>query len=408
MICEALGVVTENLDYPTFCHLPAGAVPNHAAQLGPECLQTADALLDPDELTARDRVRLLAGPARFVGQVEELPDRLQRKPELAGVPDEGQPLKVLFGIAALSAGAPLRLAHQSDLLVITDCLNLGPGAAGQGSDRKHELLRDAPVTGDNSIRGPEENPGLADGSLPLRLSPACLMPGLEALAGGGLRSSTILAKQLRPARDDAKSPLQKALWVAALAAVGLYLGATAIRDYRESVGMQAGIAAPRESAIKAEFTLTDHRGERRQDEEFEGKWLLVFFGFTNCPDVCPLGLATIADVMDSVGEAAEKVQPLFISIDPERDTPEAMAEYVSAFHPNTIRLTGSTEDVAEAAGNFRAFYQKSEDEMAPDGYAMSHTSSIYLIGPEGRFVTPYGYNQTPDEIVADLGQRLRS
>ena len=196
--------------------------------------------------------------------------------------------------------------------------------------------------------------------------------------------------------------LQKVLWAAALAAVAVYLGATAMLGYD-----QVGRATPQPSAIRAEFTLTDHRGEPREDEDFEGKWLLVFFGFTNCPDICPLGLSTIASAMDGLGGAADRVQPLFISVDPERDTPEAMAGYVSAFHPGIVGLTGSTEEVAEAAANFRAYYEKIDDESAPGGYTMGHTSSIYLIDPMGRFVDVYGVDESPEEIVADLEEKVR-
>lgn len=202
------------------------------------------------------------------------------------------------------------------------------------------------------------------------------------------------------------SPLQKALWAAALGAAGLYLTVTAVSDDWWRGPAATGSADAQPSAIRAEFTLTDHRGQRRTDEEFDGRWLLVFFGFTNCPDVCPLGLATIADVMDRLGKEAEEVQPLFVSIDPDRDTPEAMAEYVEAFHAKIVGLTGSTEDVAEAAANFRAYYEKVDDQAAPDGYSMSHTSSIYLIGPDGTFIKPYSYKASPEENAADLEQRV--
>lgn len=199
------------------------------------------------------------------------------------------------------------------------------------------------------------------------------------------------------------SRLQKVLWAAALTALAVYAGATVMLDPDP-----AGSSDPLPSSIMAEFGLTDHLGQARDDEDFEGKWLLVFFGFTNCPDICPVSLATMANVMEGLGDAAEKVQPLFISVDPERDTPEAMAGYVSAFGPAIIGLTGSTDEVAEAAGNFRAYFEKIDDATAPDGYTMGHSSSIYLINPMGRFVDVYGLDESPEEIVTDLAQKVRS
>lgn len=199
--------------------------------------------------------------------------------------------------------------------------------------------------------------------------------------------------------------LRTALWLAVLAAAGLYAAlALAPGWWRQ----EPAVVTTGEAAIDADFALTDHRGELRRDEDFAGKWMLVFFGFTNCPDVCPLGLATIAGTMDRLGEDAEQVQPLFVSVDPERDTPEALAEYVAAFHPKVIGLTGSTAELSEAAGNFAAYFEKIEDASAPGGYTMGHTSAIYLIDPAGEFVTVYGYDETPEQIAAELAERMET
>tara|TARA_R110002073_G_scaffold138601_1_gene288372 strand:- start:58 stop:681 length:624 start_codon:yes stop_codon:yes gene_type:complete len=161
------------------------------------------------------------------------------------------------------------------------------------------------------------------------------------------------------------------------------------------------------SAISTDFELVDHTGKTATDENFRGKWLLVFFGFTHCPDVCPTGLATIAQVMDELGPEGEEVQPLFVSIDSERDTPETMAEFVSAFHPRIVGLTGATEAIASAAKNFRVYYGRVDDASSPNGYTMEHTTSVYLIDPEGRFVKPYSYNATSDDIADDLRRKLK-
>jgi protein SCO1/2 len=141
-------------------------------------------------------------------------------------------------------------------------------------------------------------------------------------------------------------------------------------------------------------------------QSYQGKWLLVFFGFTNCPDICPTTLAELARVMERLGPDAGLVKPLFVSIDPERDRVETMAEYVSVFHPTIVGLTGTEAQIAEAARSFKAYYEKQPQESAPNGYTMGHTSAVYLISPEGVFVRTYGYGTPPGEITKDLQNRL--
>jgi len=160
------------------------------------------------------------------------------------------------------------------------------------------------------------------------------------------------------------------------------------------------------SSIKSDFSLVDHTGKLVTDEDYRGKWLLVFFGFTNCPDVCPTALNEIAEVMERLGKNAEKVQPLFITVDPERDTPDRMAEFVAAFDPRIIGLTGTPDQIKASTKSFKVYYGKEVQKGAPDGYTMEHTASLYLIDPKGRFTRPYSYNATVDEISADLRGRM--
>ncbi len=160
-------------------------------------------------------------------------------------------------------------------------------------------------------------------------------------------------------------------------------------------------------SIKSDFALVDHTGKSVTDENYRGKWLLVFFGFTNCPDVCPTALNEIAQIIENLGEKAAKVQPLFITIDPERDTPERMAEFVSAFDPRITGLTGTPEQIKASTKSFKVYYAKEVQKGAPDGYTMEHTASLYLIDPKGRFVRPYSYNATIEEISDDLRERLQ-
>jgi protein SCO1/2 len=122
-----------------------------------------------------------------------------------------------------------------------------------------------------------------------------------------------------------------------------------------------------EALIESEFSLIDHTGKPMTDEDFEGKWQLVFFGFTYCPDVCPTTLNDVSIVLEELGAEADQLQPLFITVDPERDTPEVMAEYVANFDPRIVGLTGSPEQIEQATQAFRAYYAKVEQDGVPDG-----------------------------------------
>ncbi|MDW3208176.1 MAG: SCO family protein [Alphaproteobacteria bacterium] len=189
-----------------------------------------------------------------------------------------------------------------------------------------------------------------------------------------------------------------ALWgltvVAASVFAGLYMrGTPAPQEGRQAT--QIG-----EAAIRSEFTLTDHTGDRVTEADFLGRWQLVFFGFTYCPDVCPTTLAYMASVLDTLEATADRIAPLFITVDPARDTPTVMADYVSAFHPKLTGLTGSEEDVAAAAHAFRVYYERLEEGSAQDGYLMAHSGHIYLMTPEGRFETTFLEGDQPPEEVA--------
>ena len=196
--------------------------------------------------------------------------------------------------------------------------------------------------------------------------------------------------------------LQKALWAAAaVAAVGAAGLTIAARD-RPSAARSSGGT----ETLRADFELTDHRGMVQSDEDFRGRWMLVFFGFANCPDVCPMGLATMADVVDALGPRAADVQPLFVTVDPERDSPAALAEYVPRFHPAILGLGGTPEQIARTAETFAVYRERIEDPAAPDGYTMGHTSSILLFDPEGAFVRTYEPDRKAEEIAADLAGRI--
>ena len=132
----------------------------------------------------------------------------------------------------------------------------------------------------------------------------------------------------------------------------------------------------------------------------------MFFGFTNCPDVCPTTLAEVAQVMDDLGDQAGQVQPLFISVDPERDRRLGLSEFTTAFHPSILGLAGDAAQTRAAADSFRIHFAREDDAAAPDGYSMSHSPALYLIGPEGDWLRQFTYGTPAAEILADLQSRL--
>lgn len=169
---------------------------------------------------------------------------------------------------------------------------------------------------------------------------------------------------------------------------------------------RAGQSPEDAAAFRAAFELTDHQGNERTQNDFSGRWMLVFFGFTNCPDICPTTLSEVAAVMDGLGTRSDKVQPIFISIDPERDTPAALAEYVPLFDAGIIGLTGTPEQIARTSETFPIYFERIEDAATPDGYTMGHTSHLLLFDPEAGFAGSWSYGTPAEDILADLRERI--
>jgi cytochrome oxidase Cu insertion factor (SCO1/SenC/PrrC family) len=132
------------------------------------------------------------------------------------------------------------------------------------------------------------------------------------------------------------------------------------------------------------FTLTDQNGRKRSDSEFRGKLMIVYFGYTYCPDVCPADMMAITQSLDDLGAATEGIQPVFITIDPERDTP-LLKDYVAAFHPSLVGLTGSPEEIRKLANSYKAYYRKVPGEQKGE-YSIDHTGIIYLMGRDGEYL----------------------
>lgn len=149
------------------------------------------------------------------------------------------------------------------------------------------------------------------------------------------------------------------------------------------------------------FTLVDHTGATRSLADWKGKVVVLFFGFTQCPDVCPTTLATMADAIKRLGADADRVQVLFVTVDPERDTRAVLAPYVTAFDPRFVGLYGDKEATSKAAREFKVFYQKVPGKM-PETYGIDHTAASYVIDAQGRLRLYVRHQQTAEDIAADL------
>lgn len=158
------------------------------------------------------------------------------------------------------------------------------------------------------------------------------------------------------------------------------------------------------AAIGGSFSLLDHAGERRRLEDFRGKVVVLYFGYTFCPDVCPTDLLAVARMIDSLGPAGERVQPLFVTLDPGRDTAEQLALYVAHFHPRLVGLRGTEEEVARVAGLYRVYSRKVPARDGPQ-YFLDHSAHIYLLDGRGRYVGTFPPG-TPPERMAEVVREL--
>jgi protein SCO1/2 len=154
------------------------------------------------------------------------------------------------------------------------------------------------------------------------------------------------------------------------------------------------------------FTLIDGDGHTVTDRDFRGKYLLVYFGYTYCPDVCPTTLNAVADALDRLGKKAEGVEPVFITVDPRRDTPPVMKQYTASFSPRLLGLTGTAAEIAAVAKAYHVYYAEHRTGPGPNDYSMDHSSILYLMGPDGRFIAPIRTDETGAEIAGDLGKLM--
>jgi cytochrome oxidase Cu insertion factor (SCO1/SenC/PrrC family) len=181
----------------------------------------------------------------------------------------------------------------------------------------------------------------------------------------------------------------------------------------------AGEAAPARSAaevmdilmwnrepVGGPFELVDHTGATRSDRDFRGRLMLVYFGFTSCPDVCPTDLMAIGRTLDLLGPDADGVQPLFITVDPERDTARHLADYVPLFHPRLIGLTGSLDAIRKAADAYKVYFAKVAPAKDADDYTVDHTAYIYLMDRDGAYLGFFPPGTSAERMVEIIRPRL--
>jgi protein SCO1/2 len=154
------------------------------------------------------------------------------------------------------------------------------------------------------------------------------------------------------------------------------------------------------------FTLVSGDGHTVTDRDFRGKYLLVYFGYTYCPDVCPTTLNAVADALDKLGSSADRLQPLFITVDPRRDTPQVIKQYTADFSPRLLGLTGTPAEIAAVAKEYHVYYAEDRTGPGPNDYSMDHSSILYLMGPDGHFIAPIRADSTGAEIATQLGKLM--
>jgi protein SCO1/2 len=185
--------------------------------------------------------------------------------------------------------------------------------------------------------------------------------------------------------------------------IGLVLLVAALGyDWWQRGGEGTGFAGV---PIGGPFTLTDQNGVVRRDTDFRGKLMLVYFGYTYCPDACPTALNTMSQAIDLLGAQGDAVQPVFITVDPARDTVAQMKTYAANFHPRLEALTGTPDEIASAARAYRVYYAKAAGS-GEDEYLMEHSGFVYLMGRDGKYLAHFGPDATAETMAAAIRRHL--
>ncbi|MBV9117911.1 MAG: SCO family protein [Acetobacteraceae bacterium] len=168
------------------------------------------------------------------------------------------------------------------------------------------------------------------------------------------------------------------------------------------IGVYLWLSGTATAAIGGPFTLENGNGQAVTDRDFRGKYMLVYFGYTYCPDVCPTTLTEVAGALDKLGPKAARVQPIFITVDPQRDTPAVIKQYTGAFSPRIVGLTGTPDQIAAVERAYHVYAAKHVTGPGPNDYGMDHSSVLYLMGPDGRFIAPLDADQTAPRLAKRL------
>ena len=171
-------------------------------------------------------------------------------------------------------------------------------------------------------------------------------------------------------------------------------------------GQGPAVQTSGKALIGGPFTLVDQTGKTVTDQDFRGRYMLVFFGFTHCPDICPAELQVMSAALDALGPKADSVVPIFITLDPERDTQAAMAAYVKNFGPRFVGLTGSSEQIAAAAKAYRVAYSKFQQDKTSSDYIIDHSALVYLMGKDGEYITHFGFGTSASQMTDTLRRYL--
>jgi len=189
-----------------------------------------------------------------------------------------------------------------------------------------------------------------------------------------------------------------AAWVAVAVSLLLAGGAWLLRD-------PAPAPAPAAIAIGGPFALTDHLGRAVSDQDYRGAYMLIYFGYINCPDICVPALDNMSAALDALGTAGDAIQPIFITVDPLRDTVEALAGYVPNFHPRLVGLTGTTRQTEAVAAAYSVFFE-AEAHAGDDDYPVGHSGYVYLIGPDGEYLTVMSHAKAGAAMAAKIKEFL--
>jgi protein SCO1/2 len=167
-------------------------------------------------------------------------------------------------------------------------------------------------------------------------------------------------------------------------------------------GQGPAVQTSGKALIGGPFTLVGRDGKPVTDQAFRGKYMLVFFGFTHCPDICPAELQVMAAALDELGPKANDIIPIFITLDPERDTPMVVSDYVANFSPRFVGLTGTPEQIAAAAKAYRVAYSKFQEDKASSDYSIDHSALVYLMGKDGEYIMHFAYGTPASQMTETL------